>query len=633
MKFDDSDEILVSVAWCHDEEKRRVEMFPEYLSFDTTFGLNRLRRSLFLAVGTDGYNKVFVAFRAWMPSKQKSAFYWTIAQAMPHLFGESLRGKHKIISSDSELSLVEAIKGAINTPNSHFSNAKFRSDYFHFFELRWKKLIGLIDNSKSDFSKNTGYIKYWIKTWFYLIETEKEFRSSFTELEAFIEGKRSVLGQTFIIEIKKILHTIMSAKGDLLHFEFRMKTSFGFLGSSIVEAMNSSIKKSGLFSIEGTMTLSHSTLLQMKQTEMRSDKRDQELANSVNQCHRYIKVNIDEYLTKYMLDIAAKNFDGRLSYHVRKVLSTEFWVMRKDIHEEPERTGEVSPVTKFDKVHVVTIVDQFISCSCGYVNQYMCPCHHVLAVLKDEENLSYTLYHYRWWKQYDYFYLRRCTENTLKDDPAIVAMNKKMKAWISFTVSNAFYDNGEYKGCYLESRVLEELLSRDFDEDDVLNTMRKLHEYTHNTGPVIRHSRVFDNPVEEMLTSQNSQNNELLPLQTDMTMESHLSQNWTQEENSDDNRFGDDDMEHSDDGEGIISIDANLNLTERGSDVWNRTMDVLDCIQTLEDADDFHKLLIEFKSKIVGRNVRGNDCSVFGAEVSNFRSLSKRRYKYLHEGK
>jgi hypothetical protein len=60
LKFDDSDEILVSVAWCHDEEKRRVEMFPEYLSFDTTFGLNRLRRSLFLAVGTDGYNKVFV---------------------------------------------------------------------------------------------------------------------------------------------------------------------------------------------------------------------------------------------------------------------------------------------------------------------------------------------------------------------------------------------------------------------------------------------------------------------------------------------------------------------------------------------------------------------------------------------
>ena len=187
LKFDDSEEILVSVAWCHDEEKRKVEMFPEYLSFDTTFGLNRLRRSLFLAVGTDGHNKVFVAFRAWMPSKQKSAFYWTIAQAMPHLFGQSLCGKHKVISSDSELSLVEAIKGAINTPGSHFAKAKFRSDYFHFFELRWKKLIGLIDNRKPDYIKCVGYIKYWIKTWFNSVETEEEFKISFTHLEIFLQ--------------------------------------------------------------------------------------------------------------------------------------------------------------------------------------------------------------------------------------------------------------------------------------------------------------------------------------------------------------------------------------------------------------------------------------------------------------
>ena len=61
-------------------------------------------------------------------------------------------------------------------------------------------------------------------------------------------------------------------------------------------------------------------------------------------------------------------------------------------------------------------------------------------------------------------------------------------------------------------------------------------------------------------------------------------------------------------------------------------MDVLDCIQTLEDADDFHKLLIEFKSKVVGRNARENDCSVFGAEVSKFKSQRKRRrHKYVFE--
>ena len=631
LKFDDTDEILVSVAWCHDEERRKVEMFPEYLSFDTTFGLNRLRRSLFLAVGTDGHNKVFVAFRAWMPSKQKSAFYWTIAQAMPHLFSPSLSGKHKIISSDSELSLVEAIKGAINTPNSHFTNAKFRSDYFHFFELRWKKLIGLLDNRKSEFLLNVGYIKHWIKTWFNLLETEKEFMTSYSLLETFLQEKQAALGETFIIELKKILHTIMSAKLDLLHYAFRKKTTFGFLGSSIVEAMNSSIKKSGLFSIEGTMTLSHSTLMQLKQTEMRAEKRDIELASSVNASHRYIKIGIDEYLTKYMVDIAAKNFDARLLYYARKISSCEFWVMRKAIHDNEGGSSNDSPVTKFDNVHVVSIDGQFISCSCGYVNQYMSPCRHVMAVLKKEENLIYTSFHYRWWKQYDYFYLKHFTENSQMNDPAILNLIKKLKDWISFTVSNGYYGNGEYKGCYLESKVIDDLLEMNIEEDDVHDTMKKVKNYISDVGPVIRNSRAFENPHYMNEDNLGSQNNQLLPQQMDMTMESHISQNWSQVDTDNDADSNDNDDDFSSDL--VEQTNSQSDLTERGSDLWNRTMDVLDSIQTKEDADDLHKLLIVFKSKINGRNARGNDCSFFGAEVSNFRNLKRRRYKNTFEGK
>ena len=182
-----------------------------------------------------------------------------------------------------------------------------------------------------------------------------------------------------------------------------------------------------------------------------------------------------------------------------------------------------------------------------------------------------------------------------------------MKSWISFTVSNAFYDNGEYKGCYLVSTVLEDLLSRrlaEDDGDDVFMTMRKLHEYTHDTGPVRRHSRESVNPVEDISITQNSTNNELLPLQTDMTMESHLTKNWTQEEYSGDDKLedsdnvdqldsihthgeGDDELEDIDNVDQLDSIHTESNLTEKGSDIWNRTMDVLDCIQTLEDANDF----------------------------------------------
>jgi hypothetical protein len=41
MKLDDSDAMLLFVAWGSDEDLRYITMFPEVLSIDTTYGTNR----------------------------------------------------------------------------------------------------------------------------------------------------------------------------------------------------------------------------------------------------------------------------------------------------------------------------------------------------------------------------------------------------------------------------------------------------------------------------------------------------------------------------------------------------------------------------------------------------------------
>jgi hypothetical protein len=221
-------------------------------------------------------------------------------------------------------------------------------------------------------------------------------------------------------------------------------------------------------------------------------------------------------------------------------------------------------------------------------------------------------------------YLKNFTENSIMKDPAIVVLEKKLNKWISFTVSNGFYDNCEYKGCYLEQKVVDDLMTMHIEEDDIYETMKKI------TGPLLRHSRAFDIPKIDIDDNGASQDSQLLPQHTDMTVESHISQNWTQEDTNLDqegDEEGDDDDNSLKENE---NIDSESNLTERGSDLWNRTMDVLDCVQTKQDAQEFHRLLIQFKSKINGRNCRGNDCSVFGAEVSKF-GRKKRRHKYCFE--
>ena len=130
-----------------------------------------------------------------------------------------------------------------------------------------------------------------------------------------------------------------------------------------------------------------------------------------------------------MLDLTAKNFDARSLYYARQKSDKDliFWVMRKNIHDKNPTEKHDSPVTSFDRVYEVSIIGNFITCNCGYVHQYMCPCRHVLAVLSNEDCLVPPLFHYRWWKQYTYFYHRHFEDATTIND-----LNDKLKNWMSF---------------------------------------------------------------------------------------------------------------------------------------------------------------------------------------------------------
>ena len=626
----EDDEILVSCAWIHDDERRLVHMYPEFLCFDTTFGLNRQRRSLFLAVGTDGDNNVFPAFRCWMPSKQRAAFFWTITQAIPHLFGNDLCGQHKVISSDSEASLVEAIKGAINTPNSHFSNAKFRTDYFHFFELKWKGLVGACSSSNSggkQFESHTKTVKLWIKTWFNAIHSEEELKMSHRDLLSFLETEKMELGEMFCLGIRNIITSIMCAKKDLIHYEFKNKTSFGFLGSSIVEAMNSSIKKKGLHSIESTMTISHSTLCQLKQTENRTQIKFQQVANSLNRNHRYLQTDLDQHLCHYCLDNGAKKFDHRLLYYVRQKEDLQYWVMKKGIHDNKGSPKAKFPVTKFDRVHLVTINGQFITCTCGYVNQYLSPCEHVMAVLSEKENVKFTLFHYRWWKQFYYFSLRDFNEGSIMHNENIASITDKFRPVVKFVRENAFNNNGEYKGCYLDDDILLKLKYSHIEDDEVYERMDKLAKYWKHIGPVRTNSNVYMQDTAFIRTKDTSTDNSLLPMDGGMTMVVQLSQQ----------DFGstNDPMEDylSESGSSDFDFTPTRSRTEKGTDVWNSTMEAHEQIMTYQDEEAFIQLMVDFTNQRKAMRSEGRvfDASIYGSELSNFCKAGKRR-RYFWEG-
>ena len=59
LKVQDETTLLVAFAWCHDNELRLARMYPEFFACDTTFGVTKEQRNLFLFAGIDGNNKTF----------------------------------------------------------------------------------------------------------------------------------------------------------------------------------------------------------------------------------------------------------------------------------------------------------------------------------------------------------------------------------------------------------------------------------------------------------------------------------------------------------------------------------------------------------------------------------------------
>jgi hypothetical protein len=74
MKLDDSDAMLLFVAWGSYEDLRYITMFPEVLSIETTYGTNREKRPLLVFAGTGNNRKNFTALRALLPSECEWVF-------------------------------------------------------------------------------------------------------------------------------------------------------------------------------------------------------------------------------------------------------------------------------------------------------------------------------------------------------------------------------------------------------------------------------------------------------------------------------------------------------------------------------------------------------------------------------
>ena len=110
LKVGNSNKILVTFVWCHDDELQNARKLYEFLGCDTTFGVTKEQRILFLVTGIDVNNKFFTIFCYFMPSKEAHIYSWTLRIAFKNLVGELTISFNQCITSDTK----EAIYGHIH---------------------------------------------------------------------------------------------------------------------------------------------------------------------------------------------------------------------------------------------------------------------------------------------------------------------------------------------------------------------------------------------------------------------------------------------------------------------------------------------------------------------------------------
>ena len=651
LKIGDSKEILVSFGWCHDDEKRNFLMFPEIVGTDMTFGLNKERRNLVTFVGINGSKKAFTCFRCWMPSKQMVAYQWAINVAFPTLMSQKITSKNRTITSDAEASLVKAILTSTANTNAPFPYSKFRIDFFHYIVQPWNKFIGPCDTKHNDFHSVTTNIRHWMKSFFSYVESKEEMKDSMKRLECYIDNNIGIVGEFFSQKARELIRDVVAETDKIAHYNFMFHTTLGYIGSQMVESMNPSIK-TGHLGCTSNMNIDYSSYQQTKQVEHKRHKDQMLLSCEINETKHWTRSSTSNFLTRYMEGIFLKNFDIRKIYHksyignncwyvlhkgvLNKILSTD---NEEDIHFPMKKDGEA----KYNRVRVVSIDnDGFITCSCGYVQRYLCPCRHVCCVLDREEFIRAELFHIRWWKHYNYYFCNDFAINEMRNlHESLIQVNNKL-------YEEAYDTDGRYKGCLLSGNPFLKCEHQLDTHSEKYKVMKAIINHTSNIGPVLSgdddvYRKISEDVSVEVVSNtfeisddEGINNSGIVGIEISSDNEDASSMQLDTVDSFGIGELGVGRLsQHSVEMESFISGKSkkkkSKELVRKGDDLWNRTEGFLKSIKTQEQRERFETFLREEWA----RNQAENNPSyvdneqlgtlMFGSDVSGRCDSNKRK--------
>ena len=482
------------------------------------------------------------------------------------------------------------------------------------------EIRSILKNLKAMFGKLFDYV-----------ETEEEFNDSVNHIKKYMNDNKNLLNLHHIIFIENILTKINGVQQYISHHKFKDVTTIGFQGDSIAESSFSKAKnKHSGVSTSMTIDKSGRKLIEFSGRENRS----LEMKNSLQVTREILwsRSVSKSLLTDYAEGIFIHNFDrGTTNYVVAPINSHLWYVLHKE-SAHSSKLPESSP-RYYLRVRIVTMSrNNFLMCSCGYCHQYLIPCKHICAVVKDVNHFTQKSFHMRWWKHFNYYYGKKYGESHA---PKTVEL---MKTYFKDMKLNNFDSNGNYLGINMNgSSFLDRDSSKDIDmytcedHDMYINFMKFILDKS-LTGPVITGSYSLsdfmtkNDSVPEYDTQEDIDTDNVYSFQEEVTFNltgesiSQLSQSRCDVDDSND-----------------------IDITRHGN-AYNQLYPVFDrLLQNIKTQDQinesigrFEELAAQFASANETTTVVGNDGSSSSTNIHllnecNTTSRSVKRTKFRHE--
>jgi len=263
--------LILIFMFAHDEEIRLVKMHPEVFASDTTSGTTKNVLECATFAFLNGNKNAFQGARAFIPSGQKWVWNCLFVECLPMFWSPEVCSRVRLVVMDGDVceysGLTEAIIRKI------FWLAMHILCYYHLFVQAWTKDIRpLIPKDSEESVKAASNVYYWIKSWFFYIESVQEFEVSRDEMYEYMQDNETILTANLVNEVKKLItYKLIPHKTKWINYHHMSVRGFNFKTTSPAEAMHSAMK-TGFAAVKGTMSMAQSGKAMIAKTSKRNIK-------------------------------------------------------------------------------------------------------------------------------------------------------------------------------------------------------------------------------------------------------------------------------------------------------------------------------------------------------------------------